>query len=156
MGSQTHYWLQHTCVVYWFPWWQTTLLSLSGPHSQRWANKHGRDKAGDARKEVESRSVWWWKFKVHFGCRERGMVIQVEIPCVYVGPGGRFKSVYELLNLRALKILMLYQNEIFQSMGQILFVWNFKGYLWNSTWISYPYIERYYFIQHWNFKSSWI
>ena len=23
------------------------------------------------------------------------------------------------------------------------FVWNFKGYLWNSTQISYPYIDRY-------------
>ena len=36
--------------------------------------------------------------------------------------GGRFKKVYELLNLRALKISMLYQNEIFQCMGQIFCV----------------------------------
>ena len=46
--------------------------------------------------------------------------------------GGRFKNAYELLNLRALK---------FQSFIKIIsfnvwvryFVWNFKGYLWNST-----------------------
>ena len=32
-------------------------------------------------------------------------------------PGGRFKNAYELLNLRALKISMLYKNHIFQCMG---------------------------------------
>ena len=31
--------------------------------------------------------------------------------------GGRFKNAYELLNLRALKISMLYKNPIFQCMG---------------------------------------
>ena len=33
------------------------------------------------------------------------------------GLGGRFKNAYELLNLRALKISMLYKNHIFQCMG---------------------------------------
>ena len=32
-------------------------------------------------------------------------------------PAGRFKNAYELLNLRALKISMLYKNHIFQYMG---------------------------------------
>ena len=32
-------------------------------------------------------------------------------------PGGRFKNVYELLNLRALKVSKLYKNHIFQCMG---------------------------------------
>ena len=37
-------------------------------------------------------------------------------------PGGRFKNAYELLNLRALKILMLYKNHIFQCMNKIFYV----------------------------------
>ena len=35
---------------------------------------------------------------------------------------GRFKNAYELLNLRALKISMLYKNHIFQYMGMIFCV----------------------------------
>ena len=35
------------------------------------------------------------------------------------GPGVHFKNAYELLNLRALKIAMLYKNCIFQCMGKI-------------------------------------
>ena len=37
-------------------------------------------------------------------------------------PGGRFKNAYELLNLRALKISMLYESHIFQCMGKIFCV----------------------------------
>ena len=47
------------------------------------------------------------------------------------GGGGRFKNTYELLNLRALKISMLYKNHI--NVWVRYFVWNFKRYLWNST-----------------------
>ena len=36
--------------------------------------------------------------------------------------GGRLKNAYELLNLRALKISMLYKNHIFQCMGKIFCV----------------------------------
>ena len=39
-----------------------------------------------------------------------------------VCPGGRFKNANELLNLRALKIPMLYKNRIFQCMGKIFCV----------------------------------
>ena len=40
------------------------------------------------------------------------------------GTGGRFKNAYELLNLRSLKISMLYKNHIFQCMGKdISFTW---------------------------------
>ena len=35
---------------------------------------------------------------------------------------GRFKNTYELLILRALKISILYENEIFQCMGNIFCV----------------------------------
>ena len=41
---------------------------------------------------------------------------------VLLPPGGRFKNAYELLNLRALKILMLYKNRIFQCMSKIFCV----------------------------------
>ena len=38
------------------------------------------------------------------------------------GGGVCFKNMYELLNLRALKISMLYKNHIFQCMGKIFCV----------------------------------
>ena len=38
------------------------------------------------------------------------------------GSGRHFKNAYELLNLRALKISMLYKNNIFQCMGTIFCV----------------------------------
>ena len=44
------------------------------------------------------------------------------LPGCNVGPGGRFKNAYELLNLRALKISMLYKSHIFQCMGKIFCV----------------------------------
>ena len=37
-------------------------------------------------------------------------------------PGERFKNVYEFLNLRALKISMLYKDHTFQCMGKIFCV----------------------------------
>ena len=51
---------------------------------------------------------------------------------------GYFKNTYELLNPRALKISMLYKNRIFECMGRIFFVWNFKDTLWNSTQNIWP------------------
>ena len=46
--------------------------------------------------------------------------------------GRRFRNAYELLNPRVLKISMLY-NTISFNVWVRYFVWNFKGYLWNST-----------------------
>ena len=54
---------------------------------------------------------------------------------------GRFKNTYELLNPGALKISVLYKIISFNVWVRY-FVRNFKGYLWNSTQVSYPYIER--------------
>ena len=64
------------------------------------------------------------------------------------GTGGRFKNTFELLNLRALRISMLYKIISFNVWVKY-FVWIFKGYLWNSTqnilpihwkmWISFTY-----------------
>ena len=45
---------------------------------------------------------------------------------------GRFKNAIELLNLRALKISMLYKINIFQCMGNIFCV-EFQSVPWNST-----------------------
>ena len=45
---------------------------------------------------------------------------------------GRFKNAYELINLRALKISMLYKIASFNVWVRYL-VWNFKGILWNSA-----------------------
>ena len=41
--------------------------------------------------------------------------------------GGHFKNAFELLNLRAIKIQCCIKVWV------KYFVWNFKGYLWNST-----------------------
>ena len=48
---------------------------------------------------------------------------------LWFGTAEHLKNAYELLDLRALKISMLYKNCIFQCMGKIFF----KGTLWNST-----------------------
>ena len=45
-----------------------------------------------------------------------------------ISQGRGFKNAYELLNLRALKISMLYKSNIFSGWVRY-FVWNFKGYL---------------------------
>ena len=50
----------------------------------------------------------------------------------HYGARGAFQRAYELLNLRALKISMLYKNHIFQCTGKIFCV-EFQSYLWNST-----------------------
>ena len=65
-----------------------------------------------------------------------------------VRPGGHFKNVYELLNLRAPKISMLYKNQILKVWERYS-VWNFKGYL-------YYLMKDVDFIHRWKFKSSQI
>ena len=45
---------------------------------------------------------------------------------------GHFKKAYELLNLRALKFSPVHKCT-FCNVWVRYFVWNFKGYLWNST-----------------------
>ena len=51
-------------------------------------------------------------------CRKQSYAYLVQT----IRPGGHFKNAYELLNLRALKISMLYKNHIFQCMGKIFCV----------------------------------
>ena len=70
------------------------------------------------------------------------------------GGGGCLKNVYELLNLRASKISMLYKNHIFQYMGKIFCVefqrvplkFHTKYLTHTLKWVD--------FIHKWKFKSS--
>ena len=70
------------------------------------------------------------------------------------GPGGRFKNAYELLNLRALKIPMLYKNRIFQCMSKIFCVEFQRVPLKFHTKYFTHTLKDVNFIERWNFKSS--
>ena len=52
------------------------------------------------------------------------------LPSVWRNYWGRFKNAFKLLNLRALKFS---PANISFNVWVRYFVWNFKGYLWNST-----------------------
>ena len=53
---------------------------------------------------------------------EAGLIIYASMNWIIIDSGGRFKNAYELLNLRALKISMLYKICSFQCMGKIFCV----------------------------------
>ena len=68
--------------------------------------------------------------------------------------GGRFKNIYELLNLRALKFSYVNKIHIFQCMGKI-FCEEFQRYpLKFHTKCHAHTLKDTILIQHWNFKSS--
>ena len=68
--------------------------------------------------------------------------------------GGRFKNAYELLNLRALGISLLYKNHIFQCMGKIFCVEFQRVPLkFHSKYLTYT-LKDVDFIHRWKFKSS--
>ena len=69
-------------------------------------------------------------------------------------PGGRFKNAYELLNLRALKISMLYKNHIFQCMSMIFCVEFQRVPLKFHTKYHTHTLKDVDFIRRWQFKSS--
>ena len=62
--------------------------------------------------------------------------------------GGHLKNAYELLNLKALKISMLYKNHIFQCMGKIFCVefqrisWKFHTKYLTHTLKDVDFIQR--------------
>ena len=66
-----------------------------------------------------------------------------EPQCTSGGGGGRFKNVYELLNLRALKISMLHKNHIFPFMGK----------KFHTKYLTHT-LKDVNFIHRWRFKSS--
>ena len=69
-------------------------------------------------------------------------------------PGERFKNVFELLNLRALKISMLGQNHIFQCMGKMFCVEFQRVPLKFRTKYLTHTLNDVDFICRWKFKSS--
>ena len=68
--------------------------------------------------------------------------------------GGRFKNAYELLNLRALKISMLYKNHISQCMDKIFCVEFQRVPLKFHTKYLIHTLKDADFIHRWRFKSS--
>ena len=70
------------------------------------------------------------------------------------GGGGGFKNAYELLNLRALKISMLYKNHIVQCMGKIFCVEFQRVPLkFHTKYLAHT-LKNVDFIHRWKFKSS--
>ena len=67
-------------------------------------------------------------------------------------PWNSFKNIYGLLKLRALKSQPLNVVHIFWCMGKILCVGIFEI----PQKLSYPYIDRYDFIQRWNIRRYYI
>ena len=87
----------------------------------------------------------------------RAEIVGLEFPVKWVfwlPCGGRFKNAYELLNLRALKISMLYKNHIFQCMGKIFYV-EFQRYplKFHTKYLTHT-LKDVDFIHNWKFKSS--
>ena len=70
--------------------------------------------------------------------------------------GGHFKNTYELLNLRALKFSPAKKMHVFQCMSKIFCV-EFQMYplKFHTKYLTHT-LKDMIFIQHWNFKSSWI
>ena len=73
---------------------------------------------------------------------------------VLLGPGGRFKNTYELLNQRALKFSYVNKIHIFQCMGKIFCV-EFQRYplKFHTKYLTHT-LKDMIFMQFWNFKSS--
>ena len=67
---------------------------------------------------------------------------------------GRFKNMYELLNIRALKISTSYKNRIFQCMGKI-FCAEFQRcpLKFHTKYLTHT-LKDVYLIRSWKFKSS--
>ena len=78
--------------------------------------------------KVNPMLMTWWYRGPEYHQRDIYLVLDY---CSLSTRGG-FKNTYELLNLRAHKFSYVNKINIFQCMGKI-FVWNFKGTLWNST-----------------------
>ena len=70
------------------------------------------------------------------------------------GVRGVFKNTYALLNLRALKISVLYKNHIFQWMGKIFCVeFQRVSLKFHTKYLTHT-LKDVDFIHRWKFKSS--
>ena len=102
-----------------------------------------------------------WSGSLMHICGTRGDELMAELLLCKLGqhycfwcPGGRFKNAYELLNLRALKISMLYKSHIFQCMGKIFCVEFQRVPLkFHTKYLAHT-LKNKSFMKHWNFKSS--
>ena len=74
-------------------------------------------------------------------------VKKIELLIELCHQGGVSKTLQELLNLRALKILPVNKKYTSFNVWVRYFVWNFRGYLWNSTQNILPI--------HWNITILW-
>ena len=114
-------------------WWHHPLLGLQHPLPARpWTRPQ----------ECQLRDPWW----------REGKALPSNNTCH--DPGGRFKKAYELLNLRALKISVLYKNHIFQCMGKICCVEFQRVPLkFHTKYLTHT-LKEADFIHRWKFKSS--
>ena len=70
---------------------------------------------------------------------------------------GHFKNAHELLNLRALKILKLYKNHIFQCMGKIFCVEFQRVPLkFHTKYLTHTLKDEHFITGALRFKSSWV
>ena len=110
-----------------------------------WVSKHPVEKVSIGSGNRWEAIVWNHDYWVQWGHNE---FIRVQ------GPGGRFKNAYELLNLRAVKIPMLYKNRIFQCMSKIFCVEFQRVPLkFHTKYLTHT-LKDVNFIHRWNFKSS--
>ena len=99
----------------------------------------------------------------YYICQAAALTMWYEIPSLpqlvtpsYDYSGERFRNTYQLLNLRALKISTLYKNRIFQCMGKIFCVEFQRVPLkFHTKYLTHT-LNDMIFIQHLNFKSSYI
>ena len=121
-------------------WRGALMFSLTCVWINGWVNIH---QAGDLR-----------RYRAHYDVTVRSHVIISNTSVSIVLPGGRFKNAYELLNLRALKIPMLYKNRIFQCMSKIFCVEFQRVPLkFHTKYLTHT-LKDVNFIHRWNFKSS--
>ena len=93
------------------------------------------------------------RYRAHYDVTVRSHVIISNTSVSIVLPGGRLKNAYELLNLRALKIPMLYKNRIFQCMSKIFFVEFQRVPLkFHTKYLTHT-LKDVNFIHRWKFKS---
>ena len=121
--------------------------------------------ANEWRRYIVTSSLIGWVHTQNDPCSLESVALWFHLHSCHVLPtcalnslrtGGRFKKAYELLNLRALKISMLYKNHIFQCMGKIFCV-EFQRYplKFHTKYLTHT-LKDVDFIHNWKFKSSYI
>ena len=100
--------------------------------------------------KMVSQTIWfsWWQSV--FLDRHDSLYIEMGPRC----PGGHFRNAYKLLNLRALKISVMYKNCIFQCMGKIFCVeFQMCPLKFHAKFLTHT-LKDVYFVCRWKFESS--